>query len=135
MALTYGKADRVLKASIAKASELGIGVSICVMDDYTNPVAVARMDKARRGTTSWASMGKTMVAAIWGVPSKETAERMNRGTSEIKEHAQALYGHRLIFLGGAVPLKEGDEIIGAVGVSGGTGEQDEEIAIAGAEVL
>ena len=135
MALSYEQADRILQASIAKANELGTGVSICVMDDYTNPVALARMDNARRGTTSWACLGKTMVAAIWGVPSKETAERMNRGTGEIKEHAQALYGHRLIFGGGAVPLMDGDELIGAIGVSGATGGQDEEIAIAGAAAL
>lgn len=132
MALSYERAERVLHAAMAKADEMGLGVSICVMDDYTHPVALGRMTKARRGTTSWACLGKTMVAAIWGRPSKEIAERMNSNTPQVRDHAQAMYGHRLIFLGGAVPLMDGDEVVGAVGVSGAMGGQDEEIAIAGA---
>lgn len=134
MSLSYEDAAAVLQASLRKANELGVKLSVAVVDDAGNPVALARMTGARRGTTSLACQGKAMVAAIWGVPSAETAERMSRN-GEIREHAQAAYGHRLLFLGGGLPLKRGVEVVGAVAASGGTGGQDLEVATAGAEAF
>lgn len=135
MTLSYEQAEQVLRACMAKAKELGVSVSIGIVDADAQPVALARMTGTRRGTTSWACQGKAMVAAIWGVPSKDTVARLAQTGREIIEHAQAMYGHRLVFLGGAYPLKDGDRLLGAVGVSGGTGAQDEEIALAGAAAL
>ena len=131
MSLSYEDAREVLEASLAKAREIGVALSVAVVDEAGNPVALARMTGARRGTTSLACQGKAMVAAVWGVPSAEVAERMSR-SNEIRDHAQALYGHRLLFLGGGLPLKRGDELVGAVAASGGTGAQDLEVATAGA---
>ena len=134
MSLSYEDAEIVLKACISKAEELGVRLSIAVVDEVANPVAIARMSGARRGTTSLACQGKAAVAAIWGVPSADTAERMSRN-GEIREHAQSAYGHRLLFLGGGLPLKAGDgddaEVVGAVAASGGSGGQDLEVAQAG----
>jgi uncharacterized protein GlcG (DUF336 family) len=130
MALSYEEAERVLKGALAKAQEMGVRLSVAVVDETGNPVALARMTGARRGTTSLACQGKAMVAAIWGVPSADVAERMSR-SNEIRDHAQAAYGHRLLFLGGGLPLKSSDEVVGAVAASGGTGEQDLACAEAG----
>jgi uncharacterized protein GlcG (DUF336 family) len=103
------------------------------VDAVGNPVALGRMTGARRGTTSFACQGKAMVAAIWGVPSADVAARLKDGP--IAEHAQSLYGHRLLFLGGGLPLKVGDEVVGAIAASGGTGEQDLACATAGVEAF
>lgn len=128
MALSYEQASAVVDACMAKARELGIAVSVCVMDEQAQPVLVARMTGARRGTTSWAALGKTMVAAVWGAPSEEISQRV---PEQAREHAQAMYGHRFVFLPGAFPLREGDAIVGAVGASGATGGLDGQVAEAG----
>ena len=134
MELNYEDARRALDAALARATELGVALSVAVVDGAGNPVALGRMTGARRGTTSLACQGKAMVAAIWGVPSAETAERFSRN-SAIAEHAQNLYGHRLLFLGGGLPLKVDGEVAGAIAASGGTGEQDLQVATAGAEAF
>ena len=131
MALSYEDASKALSAALAKANEIGVGLSVAVVDDAGNPVALARMTGARRGTTSFACQGKAMVAAIWGVPSAEVAARF-ANNSKIADHAQGLYGHRLLFLGGGLPLKVGDQVVGAIAASGGTGDQDLIVATAGA---
>lgn len=134
MELRYEDASRALLAALAKAEAIGVRLSVAVVDATGNPVALARMTGARRGTTSFACQGKAMVAAIWGVPSAEVAARFATN-SAIAEHAQALYGHRLLFLGGGLPLKHGDEVVGAIAASGGTGAEDLEVATAGAEAF
>jgi uncharacterized protein GlcG (DUF336 family) len=133
MELSYEDASRALNAAFDKAREIGVGLSVAVVDATGNPVALGRMTGARRGTTSFACQGKAMVAAIWGVPSADVAARLKDGP--IAEHAQSLYGHRLLFLGGGLPLKEGDEVVGAIAASGGTGGQDLEVATAGVEAF
>ena len=134
MTLSYEKARDVLEASMAKAKEMGVNLSIAVVDVVGNPVATARMTGTRAGATSFVSQGKAMASALWGVPSAELVERMAR-SNEIREHVHELYGHRLLFLEGALPLKEGDETVGAVAASGGNAEQDFAVATAGAEAF
>ena len=73
-----------------------------------------------------------MVAAVWGAPSEEISKRV---PEQAREHAQAMYGHRFIFLPGAYPLKDGDAVIGAVGVSGAAGGVDGQVAEAGVEAF
>lgn len=131
MALSYEDAKAVLDAALDRAKTMGVALSVAVVDESGNPVALARMTGARRGTTSLACQGKAAVAAIWGVPSADVAERLSRN-NEIRDHAQAAYGHRLLFLGGGLPLKRGDEVVGAVAASGGTGGEDLEVATVGA---
>ena len=132
MSLDYEQAERVLQASLAKANELGAKVAIAVLDDNAQPIAVAKMTGSRRGTSSWASLGKAIVSAVWGAPSADVAGRLPK---EVLEHGQAMYGHRLLFLRGGVPIKDGEMLMGSVGAAGGTGEQDEEIAQAGADAF
>jgi uncharacterized protein GlcG (DUF336 family) len=130
MELSYEEAERALQAAFARAKALGVNLSVAVVDAAGNPVALGRMTGARQGTTSFACQGKAMVAAIWGVPSADVAARIGPA-GPIAEHAQSLYGHRLLFLGGGLPLKSGDTVVGAIAASGGTGEQDLEVASAG----
>ncbi len=128
MSVTYEQASTVMSACMAKAQELGIAVSICILDEQAHPVLLARMTGTRRGTTSWAALGKTMVASVWGAPSEEISQRV---PEQAREHAQAMYGHRFVFLPGAFPLKEGDAVVGTVGASGAAGGLDGQVSEAG----
>ena len=132
MAMDYEKASAVVEACMTRSRELGVAVSVCVMDEQAQPVLLARMTGARRGTTSWAALGKTMVAAVWGAPSEEISKRV---PEQAREHAQAMYGHRFVFLPGGFPLMEGDTVVGAVGVSGAAGGVDGQVAEAGVEAF
>ena len=127
--MDYEQAQRVLQASIVKANELGAKVGIAVLDENAQPIAVAKMTGSRRGTSTYAAIGKATVSAVWGSPSADVAGRLPK---EVLELGQAMYGQRLLFLRGGVPITDGDQLIGSVGAAGGTGEQDEEIAQAGA---
>jgi uncharacterized protein GlcG (DUF336 family) len=75
-----------------------------------------------------------MAAALWGVPSADLVERFSRSPA-IAEHAQSLYGHRLLFGVGGLPLKVGDEVVGAIAASGGISGQDLVVATAGVEAF
>ncbi|MBI2165485.1 MAG: heme-binding protein [Chloroflexi bacterium] len=129
--ITLAEAERVLQAAKAKALQIGVRVGITVVDSRGDPVIALKTDGANHFTFD-ASRGKAHVSAVFGVPSGETAARAD---SPVFRSLVMMEGGRLIFSIGAVPLKQGSEVIGAIGVGGATGEQDEEIARAGAAVL
>ena len=134
--ISFEAADRILKAAMTKAEQMGLAVSIAVLDEGTHPVAVGRMTGASEGTTSLICQGKAAVAAVWGVESRATSDRIGGTGGGIGRHAQELYGNRLVFEPGGVALREGSRVIGAVGVAGSTTpEKDEEIAAAAAAAL
>ena len=131
MPLTYEQAERTLRAAMAKAQEMGLRMGISVVDDKGNLVAMGRMTGAGGGTAD-ISLGKAKVAAAYGVASKVISERLPQS---ITIPLTVMNGGRLVFSQGAVPLKEGDVVVGAVGASGNTPENDELVAEAGAAAL
>ena len=75
------------------------------------------------------SRGKAISSACFGLPSKDLEERSNAPVFRafaITQDGNFIMGQ------GAVPLYKGGEIVGAVGASGGTGEEDERVSMAGA---
>jgi uncharacterized protein GlcG (DUF336 family) len=131
MAITLSEAERVLQAAKAHAQELGIRVSICVVDPRGDLVAAVRMDGAR-WTTPEIAWGKAITSAMYGVPSATLQERAN---SPVMQSTMLRLGGRFVPQQGALPIKRGDEVIGAVGISGGPSQQDEESAQAGLDAL
>ena len=125
------EAERVLQAAKAKAIQLGVPMSIAVVDPRGDPVGALRMDIAKFLTFDVAR-GKAFAAAFWGIPSGDmTAVADN----PVIRSVVMMEGGRIIPGQGAVPLLRGAYVIGAVGASGGTGQQDEEVAKAGANAL
>jgi uncharacterized protein GlcG (DUF336 family) len=125
------EAERVLQAAKAKAIQLGVPMSIAVVDPRGDPVGALRMDMAKFLTFDVAR-GKAFAAAFWGIPSGDmTAVADN----PVIRSVVMMEGGRIIPGQGAVPLLRGAYVIGAVGASGGTGQQDEEVAKAGANAL
>jgi len=131
MSITLNQANRVLRATLAKATELDIKVTAAVVDDGGRLVALQRMDGA-----IWAgvygSQGKAIASAAFGRKSGEMAARADQPTP--RGIALAEGGH-MIMGQGAVPLFRNGVLIGACGVGGGTSQEDEDCAAAGAATL
>ncbi len=130
--LSYDQAQIVMKAALDKAFEIDVPVNIGIVDGGCNLKAFFRMDGAFLGSIDL-SIGKA-----------ETARRFNMSTLDFAAMAQpgqVLYGvevtnGRLVIFGGGELLYDGnDVVIGAIGVSGGTVEEDIEIAKAGVDAL
>ena len=133
MSITLAEAQRAIDAAIAKADELGIKLGIAVVDKHAQVVAVARMDDARFDFLVDAAIGKAMATALWnGQPSGALQERAN---VPIFEAVKDMYGRRVIYQQGAVAIKRGDEVIGAIGTGGAASQQDEDVAAAGAATI
>lgn len=130
--LTLDDARRVMAAAEAKAVELGCADTITVVDGGGHVRAQSRMDGARFGTLI-VSANKAFTAAAFGLPSKILANLTQPG-QPLFGFADAAGGRIVIFAGG-VPLVRDDKVVGAVGISGGSVEQDQEIADAGAAAL
>lgn len=127
MPLTLQEAQKILTAAEARARELGLNVSISVVDARGDLVASVRMDGARFFMPD-VSRGKAMASAIFGQPSGELTER---GTNPVLRNLNLMNQGIFIFGQGAVPLIRAGVVDGAVGVSGGPAEQDEDVARAG----
>ncbi len=125
-------ARRVIAAAEAKARELGQPMNIAVADDGGNLVAHVRMDGAWIGSID-ISINKAYTARAFDITTKDLAEHSQSGGQFFGIHASNR-GRIMIFAGG-IPLRRGDAVVGAIGVSGGSGEQDHAVAAAGAAAL
>jgi uncharacterized protein GlcG (DUF336 family) len=118
-------ADAVIAAAEAAAAATRARVYICVVDPSGEVVAMRRTHGAQVASARVA-VDKARTAAIFVRPSREMEEQVSGG----RLGALALHGASC--LTGGIPLKVGDEVVGAVGTSGETPDEDEAISIAGA---
>lgn len=130
--LSLAGARAALDAALDAAAALGVPVNVSVCDAAGHEVAFARMDGAALLSADIARDKAYTVAAFLGIPT-------DRWFSMI-ENAPALregivHRDRLVIFAGGVPVTVEGAVVGAVGVSGGTAEQDAEIAAAGAAAL
>ena len=121
------EAIRICDAAIARAEEIGIKISVSVVDSGSNLLATHRMDGSIiLGVEG--SRGKAVASVIFGQPSGELEARADRPTFRA---ILLQYGGRFIMGQGAVPISRDGEIVGACGVGGGTPQEDEDCARAG----
>ncbi len=127
--ITLREANQVIAGAQKKAEEQGTKMSIAVVDAGGRLVAFARMDGA-----IWAgvygSHGKAIASAAFQRPSGFFQDMADR---PIFQGIKAGEGDHMILSQGAVAIEKDGEVIGAVGVGGGTGQQDEDCALAGAQ--
>jgi uncharacterized protein GlcG (DUF336 family) len=121
-------ARRVISAAEKKAREIGQPMNIAVADEGGNIVAHVRMDNAWIGSID-ISMKKAYTSRAFDIETKELAKHSQSGGQFFGIHASN-NGKIMIFAGG-IPLKRDGKVVGAIGVSGGSGDQDHAVAAAG----
>jgi glc operon protein GlcG len=131
MSISLNQANRVLRATLKKAEEINIKVSAAVVDVGGRLVAFQRMDGAI-WASAYGSQGKAVASAGFARPSGLLAERATQPTPA---GINAASGGLMIMGQGAVPLFRNGTLVGAVGVGGGTSQEDEDCAAAGAAAL
>lgn len=122
-------ARRVIAAAEKKADEIGQPMNIAVADEGGNIVAHVRMDNAWIGSID-ISMKKAYTSRAFDITTKDLADNSQSGQQFFGIHASN-DGKIMIFAGG-IPLRQDGRVVGAIGVSGGSGEQDHAVAEAGA---
>lgn len=132
MNVTLDQAQIAIKAAIEKSTELGLKMNIAVVDAGANLVGFARMDGAWLGSVDIA-MRKAKTARFFDMNTGEIGKLSQPGGSLFNiEHSNT----GLITFPGGVPIKNSEgTIIGAIGVSGSTVENDHTVAMAGVEAL
>jgi uncharacterized protein GlcG (DUF336 family) len=130
--ITLQNAQQVLEAAQRKAREIGVPMNIAVVDRGNNLMAFARMEGAWLGSID-ISQGKAYTARAFDMPTKDLAPLCQPGQPLFGIQASN-QGHLVIFPGG-IPLKENGTVVGAVGVSGGSVDQDQEVAAAAAAAI
>ncbi len=130
--ITLDQAQDVVKAARKKAEEMDVKMNIAVVDAGANLKFFIRMDKAWLGSIDIA-IKKAKTARYFDMPTGEIGKLSQPGESLFNiEHSN----NGLISFPGGIPLKnENGEIIGAIGVSGSSVEDDHEVAEAGASAI
>ena len=127
--LTLEAARRVAAAAEAEARRNNWNVSIAVVDDAGHLMVFQRMDGAKLVATDIA-IRKARTAAYFQGETKALEEEVTKGG-----RTALLPIEGFMPLEGGVPLMSGGQLVGAVGVSGVTGQQDAQCALAGAAVI
>ena len=127
--ITLADARRIIAAAEKKANEIGQPMNIAVADAGGNLVAHVRMDNAWLGSVD-ISIKKAWTSRAFDITTKDLGENSQSGDQFFGIHASN-NGKVMIFAGG-IPLKKDGKVLGAIGVSGGSGEQDHSVAEAGA---
>ena len=130
--LTLNDARRIIAAAEKKAEEIGQPMNIAVVDAGANLVAHVRMDKAWIGSIDIA-INKAFTSRAFDIDTK-TLAKMSQPDDDFFGIQDSNHGRVMIFAGG-IPLKKNGEVVGAIGVSGGKGKQDQAVAEAGAEAF
>jgi len=127
--ITLNDARRIIAAAEKKAAEIGQPMNIAVVDEGANLIAHVRMDGAWIGSID-ISINKAYTSRAFDIATRNLAEHAQSGGQFFGIHVSNS-GRIMIFAGG-VPLKRDGKVVGAIGVSGGSGEQEHAVAEAGA---
>lgn len=127
--LKLADARRVIAAAEKKAAKIKQPMNIAVADQGGNLVAHVRMDGAWLGSID-ISIKKAYTARAFDISTKDLATHSQSGGQFFGIHASN-DGRIMIFAGG-IPLRDKDgTVVGSIGVSGGSGDQDHAVAEAG----
>jgi glc operon protein GlcG len=127
-ALTLAEAKKIVAAAEADAAKSNLTMAIAILDDGGRLLLFEKMDDTQAGSVDVA-IAKARSAFLFKRPTKVFEDAVIGGRSVIL----ALDGAMPIE--GGLPLMVGGRIVGAIGVSGGTAQQDGVVAAAGAAVL
>ena len=118
----------MVAAAEAKAKELNVSVTICVVDESGNLLFLERGEGAALNTIQFAQK-KARHAAFYGSPSKDGADAVKKGSVEALAFPDFFPNQ------GGLPVKVGGQVLGGIAASGAKSEIDEQIAQAGLDAL
>ena len=127
-AVSLAAAKKIADAALAEAAKNNWNVIVWVLDEGGNPIVMQRMDGAQLGSIDVAQ-GKARTSLRFRRPSKAFADSMKAGNT----YVMSLPG--VLPVQGGLPIEVDGKVIGAVGVSGATSEQDEQCARVGIATL
>jgi uncharacterized protein GlcG (DUF336 family) len=130
--VTLQEARKIIGVAEKKATEIGQPMNIAVVDEGGNLVSLIRMDGAWIGSIDIA-INKAFTSRAFDTSTKDLAQHSQSGRQFFGIHASD-HGRVMVFAGG-IPLKRDGKIVGAIGASGGSGEQDHTVAEAGAKAF
>jgi len=130
--LDLADARRIIAAAQAHATNIGQPMCIAVVDAGGNLLAFERMPDAWLGSID-ISIKKAFTSRAFDISTQDLGKNSQSGDQFFGIHASN-DGKIMIFAGG-IPLKQDDKVVGAIGVSGGSGEQDHKVAQAGASAF
>ena len=125
--VTLDQAYAIIDAARAKADHIGVPMNIAVVDAGNNLTAFSRMDGAWLGSIDIAQ-SKAYTSRAFDMPTRDLADMAQPG--------EPLFGidganQSVIIFAGGIPLTDDGAVVGAVGVSGGTPDQDHQVCEAG----
>ena len=129
MSLSLDDANRMIAAAKAKADEIGVSLSIAVCDGGGTLLAFNRMAGAS-AITATVAQGKAAASAGFG-----RASGTLQADSPVIQAVISATGGRMLPAQGAVPIRQNGELVGAIGASGASSQQDEDCAQAGLDAL
>ena len=118
---------QIIAAARIESERQGHKMSICVADRAGNPVATTRMDGSPLGAY-FIAVDKAYSSALWNCRTGEMAEISLPGNGDWG--FDKTIGGRMIVFAGGVPVRQGGEQIGALGISGALSEEDEAVCLA-----
>ncbi|MDP9174236.1 MAG: heme-binding protein [Planctomycetota bacterium] len=130
--ITLADARRIIAAAEVEADKQGQPMNIAVVDAGGNLVAFSRMDRAWMGSIDIA-MKKAWTSRAFDIDTKSLSKFTQPGQDFYGLHVSN--GGKVMIFAGGIPLKRADVVVGAIGVSGGSGKQDHAVAEAGVKAL
>jgi uncharacterized protein GlcG (DUF336 family) len=127
--MTLADARKAIAGAEMKAHEIKQPMNIAIVDEGGNLVSHVRMDGAWIGSVD-ISINKAYTSRAFDTSTKELAENSQPRNQFFGIHVSN--GGRVMIFAGGIPLKRAGKVVGAIGVSGGSGEQDQAVAEAGA---
>lgn len=131
MKINLKKAKKMVEAAKKEADKIEVPMVISIVDGAGKLITLERMDNALQ-----VSIGLSRQKAYTAVVMRNTTEKVG----ELAQPGNELYGIEvsvddLVTFGGGIPIFDGQEVIGAIGVSGGAVEEDMQVAQAGLDIL
>jgi uncharacterized protein GlcG (DUF336 family) len=128
--ITAEAAFKMIEAAATKAKSIGVALTIAVLDESGNLKAFCRMDRAPLISIDIAQ--NKAYTALLGAPSQAFFERIKNNPGLV---AGLAHVPRIAPFMGGLPIQIGGQVVGAIGGSGGTGEQDAECVQAGLDAI
>lgn len=130
--LSYADAQKAINRIIENATEMRQDVAVAVADSHGELIAFARMDGVPLPSVQIA-INKAWTAARTGKPTQEIGEKVRHPE---RGHDISYYGDpRFVGWGGGVPVRNGEQIAGAIGVSGLSSIEDANLAMLGVDLM